>query len=580
MTPEQLLQAERQRAAQIPEISTQGIQSVAPEAGLGTAMAAITTTDSAIRPKDETGAFVPSELSQMLKEVSPDMEILHTPEGEERAFNPDTKRIVSLNKPDMSLIDVMRALGITAAFAPTGKVAAGGTTLGSKMLAGGATGFGTQAGIETVQEATGGEFDPGDIGLAATVGGALPVAVQGVKGAVRGVSNVLSRLRGQENEAVARILSQQSVPKMEQNLVRGIQLNDTDETAKQVIKLANKRGIEDSAAKTIYGSNNADKQALRSVMETTRLVKEYDVLKATRNRLTPIGETVMKRWDKVVAKNAEAGEQLSDIAVRDFDGVEVDVTLFKDQFNDILDGLGARVSDKGKLLFEDSSVKEIPAARKMLQSAWNVVQGTKGDALKLHRAKQIMDEVVTYNSQLNGISGKSELAVRSLRSNINDVLRDISEDYAQINDQYSTTIKALDAFRDATGRHFNPKDHRKASTDLVGYIARGVTEDTPVEQRFAAAFDGLEQTAVDLGEEFVDDLRTQAVFNKELEKALKMKYKPLTEELLDAGPLETARFFRGDRASVIGDLIGRFLRALGLGKPDEKALNALERLVK
>lgn len=73
--------------------------------------------------------------------------------------------------PGVTMGDIPRIAAGIAAFTPAGMA----RTVSGAALAGGAT----QAGIETTQAATGGEFDLGEVGMAAAGGAAGPAAVRG-----------------------------------------------------------------------------------------------------------------------------------------------------------------------------------------------------------------------------------------------------------------------------------------------------------------------------------------------------------------------------------------------------------------
>lgn len=93
-------------------------------------------------------------------------------------------------KPGFQWGDVPRALGAIAAFTPAGRAT---TVLGG---AGGAAA--TEAVIQGTQAATGGDFDTGDVALAAVAGGAVPAAARVIEAAkpavVQAVDAVKSRL--------------------------------------------------------------------------------------------------------------------------------------------------------------------------------------------------------------------------------------------------------------------------------------------------------------------------------------------------------------------------------------------------
>lgn len=199
LSDEEFGRVERLRMSQVPEISQAGIKSIAPEAGLGTAMLGLTTFD-------------PLEFAQILKAQYPDIGIQSQPSGEILAFNPETQQRVSLNKPGLSAMDVLQGLGVMSAFAGPAAAAsaapqAAGRFIGQKVAAptalralsqAGTAGL-TEAGIQQVQAMSGGEFDPEEVALAAGLAGATDL----IAPAGRAISDRLRR-GGETAEQAAR----------------------------------------------------------------------------------------------------------------------------------------------------------------------------------------------------------------------------------------------------------------------------------------------------------------------------------------------------------------------------------------
>ena len=98
-------------------------------------------------------------------------------------------------RPGFRVSDIPRAAGTALAFTPAGRT----TTVMSGALATGAT----QAGIEATQALTGGEFNEGDVALAAGLGGAIPAAARVLPGIGPLASSVLERLRLRRPAAAA-----------------------------------------------------------------------------------------------------------------------------------------------------------------------------------------------------------------------------------------------------------------------------------------------------------------------------------------------------------------------------------------
>jgi hypothetical protein len=178
---EQVQSVQKARIDRIPEISEIGLSGLSENAGFLQAMAGITT-------------FNDDEFGKILKAADPAIGIVSTPEGERIAVNNDTGVAVSLNKIGPSIIDAMRFGATAAAFTPAGRFAVSAPAVGANLIGrevasqtgiralAGSVGAGlTEASLQALQEAAGGDFDKDEIALAATLGGAAELAVPAAK---------------------------------------------------------------------------------------------------------------------------------------------------------------------------------------------------------------------------------------------------------------------------------------------------------------------------------------------------------------------------------------------------------------
>lgn len=165
-TPEQTEEARLQRLDQVPELTS----------GSGLLAGESSAKIAAISPALLT-AINPEEQAKIIKSVFPNVGIAHTPEGRLIARNNTTGAVAELNKPGLSGQDLIQALGIGAAFFPSGANIGTAVTKGAlgKLAVRSA---GTQAAIETVQAASGGEFNPGQVAFEAA---AAPISQLGVE---------------------------------------------------------------------------------------------------------------------------------------------------------------------------------------------------------------------------------------------------------------------------------------------------------------------------------------------------------------------------------------------------------------
>ena len=177
MDPEMIRYSEEvQRAKRdVPEISMTGVESIMTPGTEGQAKGALAAAVGVT-------TFDPWEFGQVLMQQDPNIGVVQTPEGEFLAINKQTNKMVSLNRPGLTPIDVMQMIGAVTSLAPSAR----GATIASRALGAAAT----QTGIQTAQEMTGGQFNPLDVGMEAAgtyVSDVIPMAARNLRNRFRPV---------------------------------------------------------------------------------------------------------------------------------------------------------------------------------------------------------------------------------------------------------------------------------------------------------------------------------------------------------------------------------------------------------
>lgn len=190
----------QQREDQVVETSQQARINALPEIGSGGLLAGESPIDIAGVSSAILTATNPNEIADILTSSFPDKigvsrqpPSKEFPSGRVVAVNNDTGAAVELNKPGLSQLDVLQFVGIGSAFAPAGKIAATGATLGQAALRGGAASGAIQAGIEGFQSLFGGEAEAGEVALAAGLGGASEFVLPAIKGTIPLVKSIFRR---------------------------------------------------------------------------------------------------------------------------------------------------------------------------------------------------------------------------------------------------------------------------------------------------------------------------------------------------------------------------------------------------
>jgi len=128
--------------------------------------------------------FDPAEIAQMLMQHDPEtgerkwpeFGIQHAPDGTLIVANNKTGRRAVINRPGMSTMDALQALGIVSLFTPAARVTSGMASIAGRLTVGAAGAGLTEDVIQRWQEAAGGEYNPADVALATGLG---PIAEMG-----------------------------------------------------------------------------------------------------------------------------------------------------------------------------------------------------------------------------------------------------------------------------------------------------------------------------------------------------------------------------------------------------------------
>lgn len=128
--------------------------------------------------------FDPSEIAQMLMQNDPEtgerkwpeFAISQAPDGTFIINNTKNDTQAVINRPGMSTMDAMQAMGITAAFAPAARLATGMASMAGRLAVGSTAAGLTEDVLQRWQEAAGGEYNPEDVALATGLG---PIAELG-----------------------------------------------------------------------------------------------------------------------------------------------------------------------------------------------------------------------------------------------------------------------------------------------------------------------------------------------------------------------------------------------------------------
>lgn len=282
-----------------------------------------------------------------------------------------------------------------------------------------------------------------------------------------------------------------------------------------MVKEARKQGFDDSVTTLIANASATDKRKMLQQLKIVKQGRGDARLKALERTADVAGDALVKKIDFVKGNNEQAGKQLGRVA-KDLKGKPVNIDNPVTKFLNDLDSLGVGFDESGKPNFVGSQIEGVGPAESLINKiALRIKRNPNPDALEAHQFKKFIDENVAFGKSTEGLTGKTESVVKSLRSGVNESISDISDKYRQANKQFSDTITALDELQSVAGRKL---DFAGPNADkAAGVLLRSQTNNTKGRANLLTAIKNLEDTAQKYGGSFDDDILNLSIFSDELD---------------------------------------------------------------
>lgn len=253
------------------------------------------------------------------------------------------------------------------------------------------------------------------------------------------------------------------------------------------------QGFDEGVIAAVKGAAPSDKFDMLKMLDTFEKGKKNQLF-AAKNRPTDIiGDRVVKTFNEVKKANKKAGADI-DKAARSLKGRKVDSAPIGDRFVTELADMGVGVSDDMKLIFKGSDVEDLPNVERTLSTVFRRMTGDKApDAYELHRMKRFIDEQVSYGKAGEGLTGKSESVLKSLRRDIDNVLDDNFKEYDKANTMYADTIQAIDDIQSVAGRKMDLTGEN--ANKALGTLMRRVLSNAQSRVNVVDAVSSLDEIA-------------------------------------------------------------------------------------
>ena len=548
------------RAAQeLPEIGVGiGISELIPDADAST---------QALVSSALVSAGDPQEIAQILRNASPDIGISQDEAGNLIAANNRTGVQTIINRPGLSPLDLAQTAGRIAAFTPPGRLTGAVPTIAGAVV--------TEAGLQGLEAAAGGEFNPEALvteGVATVAGLGLGKAFRGLtpEQVKKGQAKELLLERLEAKEPSADLLGKRAI---------GAEIIESP-----VVGRAKKQGFDERVLRSIETSNPETKKKLKESLDIFKKRGQDIEFAATRRSSDPLGASVFDRYKKLNGLRKSLGKRLNEVAERELKGVRVDTKGISDDFFGSLRDLGVRFrAENGKIIPSFAGMDDVneAGARKVLDK---ILPRIKEDmtALQAHKLKKLIDSAVDFDgvpTQDVAIPKALSASLKRMRGALNETVANSSPNYREANKKFAEVIGPLSQMDKIFKNMLNLSGQEAIETGVGTKAARTLMSNNVSR---GSMIDVLEQAETALKNNNVkvdDDLIKQAVFVDELER---MFGSEATTSFTGSAQRATESGIKaalGDTQGLSTDLIKAGIeKARGINQ--ENAVKALEELLR
>jgi len=354
-----------------------------------------------------------------------------------------------------------------------------------------------------------------------------------------------------------------------------------------------------SAAK---GANQPTKRDMNQMLKMTRQILA-DTSKSKEFRPTDIpGDHVLGRFkfirgkaddlrndlDKLASKPSRIGTNLLEGpgTVRGLKGLEINTSNIENAVSNNLSKLGIAIPDnvtdvvsalKDKSVFIGSQISKDPTSQKIIRDVVDLLAEPGSDALRAHKIKRQLDRMIDFNKKsATGLTEAGKDFAKSMRQSLNETIRDVSPQYASINDKLSNAIGTMNEFQRVLGGSidvFKPGASKAIGTDL-----RGLLSNRKSRVALDNSLDDIDRTARNLGASFDVDARDLTQFANTLDDRFGAVARTSLGGVVESGIKQAARGQSGLVDLAVGAAAKKIEKGLGIN--DKSALDAMQKLLR
>jgi len=243
-----------------------------------------------------------------------------------------------------------------------------------------------------------------------------------------------------------------------------------------------------------------------------------------------LGDSLFARFKILKREMLSSGSKLDDVAKNTLNQ-SLDSTEIMANLNAKIAKFGGVVDDAGELKFPPGSMLYGPANKANRSSLKSILNQAKAFGLdqsptgyQVHKFKQWLDDYVDFKPATPAASGKTDGFLKKWRGDINTTLRNASDEYKDINIQYSDTKGAINELGEAFGIK---RLYGENAAEATGGIMRKWISNAPNRVPLMNAVQNADKIARKYGGTFDDTMESQVLMANTLNDLI-TKANPLT----------------------------------------------------
>jgi hypothetical protein len=363
------------------------------------------------------------------------------------------------------------------------------------------------------------------------------------------------------------------------NLYKYIEKGGNSIGTDQLAIEANRQGFDRGIVQMMKGASSTDRA---KAVEMTKILERgrLDPVYANNNRPGKIaGDTLLARVNAVNRINRKAGSELEGVA-KSLIGKKADMSEARQGFLSDMNEMGITFDKRMRPNFKNSDIDGVPNFNQLKKvittTATRLASLEKLDAYQAHRVKKFIDEVVTFGKPGEGVTGRTEGALKSLRKNIKTSLDAQFPEYGTVNKTYSETIRGLDNLQDSMGSKLDFSGPN--ANEAAGQALRRLMSNATSRVNMANAVNAIENIALKYGAKFDDSVQVQIMYANELDRVFPNVLSTSIAGEIEKGVTRAAKATRSWKEAAV-EAVGKAAEKVR-GINEENALKSITELLK